>query len=72
MFALGGKELRKYHRSFSKPRDGVTKEGTMIYFARQARLRGLRAEAQVLPEMRLHARSRAPFMKPLVTRPAQS
>jgi transposase len=31
----GGKELRKYHRSFSKPRDGVTKEGTMIYFARQ-------------------------------------
>jgi hypothetical protein len=30
-----GKELRKYHRSFSKPRDGVTKEGTMIYFARQ-------------------------------------
>src|ERR1700723_276778 len=25
----GGKELRKYHRSFSKPRDGVTKEGTM-------------------------------------------
>ena len=31
----GGKELRKYHRSFSKPRDGVTKEGTMIYFARK-------------------------------------
>ena len=31
----GGKELRKYHRSFSKPRDGVTKEDTMIYFARQ-------------------------------------
>jgi hypothetical protein len=31
----GGKELRTYHRSFSKPRDGVTKEGTMIYFARQ-------------------------------------
>jgi hypothetical protein len=30
-----GKELRKYHRSFSKPRDGVTKEGTMIYFARK-------------------------------------
>jgi hypothetical protein len=29
----GGKELKKYHRSFSKPRDGVTKEGTMIYFA---------------------------------------
>ena len=31
----GGKELKKYHRSFSKPRDGVTKEGTMIDFARQ-------------------------------------
>jgi hypothetical protein len=31
----GGKELRKYHRLFSRPRDGVTKEGTMIYFARR-------------------------------------
>ena len=31
----GGKELRKYHRAFAKPRDGVTKEGTMIYFARK-------------------------------------
>jgi hypothetical protein len=31
----GGKELRKYHRSFSKPPDGVTKEGTTIYFARK-------------------------------------
>src|SRR5271169_5832226 len=31
----GGKELKKYHRSFSKPRDGVTKDGTMIYFARK-------------------------------------
>jgi hypothetical protein len=29
------KELRKYHRAFAKPRDGVTKEGTMIYFARK-------------------------------------
>jgi hypothetical protein len=29
------KELSKYHRVFSKPRDGVTKEGTMIYFARK-------------------------------------
>jgi hypothetical protein len=29
----GGKELRKYHRAFSKPRDGLTKEGTLIYFA---------------------------------------
>jgi len=30
-----GKELKKYLRSFSKPRVGVTKEGTMIYFARK-------------------------------------
>jgi hypothetical protein len=28
-----GKELRKYHRAFSKPRDGLKKEGTLIYFA---------------------------------------
>ena len=28
-----GKELRKYHRAFAKPRDGLTKEGTLIYFA---------------------------------------
>ena len=31
----GGTELRKYHRAFAKPRDGLTKEGTMIYFARK-------------------------------------
>src|SRR6478672_4471318 len=31
----GGKELRKYHRAFAKPRDGPTKDGTMIYFARK-------------------------------------
>ena len=30
-----GKELKKYHRSFPKPRDGLTKDGTMIYFARK-------------------------------------
>jgi hypothetical protein len=30
-----GKELKKYHRSFPKPRDGLTKEGTMIYSARK-------------------------------------
>jgi radical SAM protein with 4Fe4S-binding SPASM domain len=29
-----GKELKKYHRSFPK-RDGLTKDGTMIYFARK-------------------------------------
>ena len=31
----GGTELRKYHRAFAKPRDGLTKDGTMIYFARK-------------------------------------
>jgi Transposase DDE domain len=31
----GAKELRKYHRAFDKPRDGVTKDGTMIFFARK-------------------------------------
>jgi hypothetical protein len=30
-----GKELRKYHRAFAQPRDGLTKDGTMIYFARK-------------------------------------
>ena len=35
----GGKELRKYHRAFSKPRDGLTKEGTLICFAKGARSR---------------------------------
>jgi hypothetical protein len=30
-----GKELRKYHRAFARPRDGLTKGGTMIYFARK-------------------------------------
>jgi len=28
----GGKELRKYRRAFTKPRDGVSKDGTMITF----------------------------------------
>jgi hypothetical protein len=37
-----GKELRKYHRLFSRQRDGVTKEGTMLIRA-QARLRDRRA-----------------------------
>ena len=30
-----GKELKKYHRPFSKPREGPTKDGTLIYFARK-------------------------------------
>src|SRR5499427_1680051 len=31
----GGKELKKHHRAFSKPRAGPTKDGTLIYFARK-------------------------------------
>ena len=31
----GGQELRKYHRAFAKPRVGLTKDGTMLYFARK-------------------------------------
>ncbi len=32
----GGKELKKYHRAFSRPRGkGLTKDGTLIYFARK-------------------------------------
>jgi transposase len=32
----GGKELKKYHRNFSRPRgEGLTKDGTLIYFARK-------------------------------------
>jgi hypothetical protein len=31
----GGKELKKYHRAFSKPRNGPTKDGTLLYFARK-------------------------------------
>ena len=30
-----GRGLYSNHRAFAKPRDGLTKEGTMIYFARK-------------------------------------
>jgi hypothetical protein len=45
----GGKELRKHHRAFAKPRGGLTKEGAMIVFARKHD-REACAQAQVLPE----------------------
>ena len=45
----GGKGLRKYHRAFSKPRDGLTKDGTTIYFARKHDCEAC-ALSQVLPE----------------------
>ena len=63
----GGKELKKYHRSFSKPRDGVTKEGTIIYFARKHAVRSSPSVAQTRP----HARSRGRSTKLLATRRAQ-
>ena len=28
-------KLKKYHRNFSKPRDGLTKAGTLLYFAKK-------------------------------------
>jgi transposase len=34
-FCPNGKELKKYHRRFAKPRAGPTKDGTLIYFARK-------------------------------------
>ena len=46
----GGKELRKYHRAFAKPRDGLTKDGTMIYFARKHDCDACALKLQVLPE----------------------
>jgi hypothetical protein len=67
----GGKELRKYHRAFSKPRDGATKEGTMIDFGRKHDCEACALKPKSA-QTRRHARSRAPFTKPLATRPAQS
>ena len=49
----GGKELKKHHRAFAKPRDGLTKDDEGRdddLLCAQAGLRGLRAQAQVLPE----------------------
>ena len=63
----GCKELKKYHRSFSKPRDGVTKEGTIIYFARKHAVRSSPSAARTRP----HARSRGRSTKLLATRRAQ-
>jgi hypothetical protein len=45
-----GKELKKYHRSFPKPRDGLTKDGTMIYFARKEDCHACALKPPVLPE----------------------
>jgi hypothetical protein len=67
----GAKELRKYHRAFAKPRDGLTKDGTMIFFARKHDCEACALKPKCCRTF-LRAKSRAPFMKPLVTRPARS
>ena len=67
----GGKELRKYHRTFAKPRDGLTKDGTMIYLRASMTARPAHSNPSAARTF-LHAKSPAPFMKPLVTRPVRS
>ncbi len=59
----GGKELRKYRRAFSTPRESVAKDGAIATPACSNP-----SAVQICP----HARSRDPFMKPLVTRPVRS
>jgi hypothetical protein len=39
----GGEELKKYNRAPSKPRRGLTKDGTLVYFARKQDCDALRA-----------------------------
>jgi hypothetical protein len=67
----GGKELRKYHRAFAKPRDGVTKEDTIIYFARKQDCDAYALKPKCcpnVPELKI-ARS---IHEPLVTGTARS
>ncbi len=45
-----GKELKKYHRSFPK-RDGLTKDGTMIYFARKQDCHACALKPQCCPNV---------------------
>ena len=66
----GGKELKKYHRSFSKPRDGVTKEGTIIYFARKHDCEACALKPKCCPNAPAR-RSRGRSTKLLATRRAQ-
>jgi hypothetical protein len=43
MFAPAAKKRKKYNRAFSKPRHGLTKDGTLLYFARKQDCDALRA-----------------------------
>ena len=45
-----GKELKKYHRSFPK-RDGLTKDGTMIYFGRKQDCEACALKPQCCPNV---------------------
>ncbi len=64
----GGKELRRYRRAFTKPRDGVSKDGRITYRAIQRDCNACALKPKCCP----NARFRAPFMKRLATRRAQS
>ena len=66
----GGKELRKYHRAFSKPRQGLTKEGTLIYFASKRDCEACALKPTCCPNAPAR-KSRARSTKPLATRRAQ-
>ena len=67
----GGMELRKYRRAFSTPREGVAKDGAIRYRAAQHDCDAWRSSPSAAQTFR-HAKSLAPFMKPLVTRPVRS
>ena len=67
----GGKELKKYHRNFSKPRDGLTKAGTLLYFAKKHDCDACALKPKCCPNMP-HAKLAAPFMKQRATRPEPS
>jgi hypothetical protein len=45
-----GKELKKYHRAFPK-RDGLTKDGTMVYFARKQDCHACALKLQCCPNV---------------------
>src|SRR5271155_244298 len=68
----GGKELRKYHRAFAKPREGLTKDGTMIFFARKRDCDACALKPKCCTNVPARKKTRAPFMKPLATRPVRS
>ena len=67
----GGKELKKHHRNFSKPRNGLTKAGALLYFARKHDCDACAVKPKCCPNMPARKISR-PIMKRLATRPEPS